>query len=243
MPQPYYDPSSMESLPYTVLGVAHRGNETINWNDYTRETFLSLRKDAQGQVTLAYPPASEQQLSDTEQQLGFNLPPLLRLLYAQVANGGIGPGYGIYGAIGGYGDFGNTDQRRIPQRHIVHRYRQEVNLAEAYIQWRRDGWRALTPEALEALREDGLQMKPEHLESLVEPTPEQRATPEWQASIPSPWPEQLLPLCNHGCGITTSIYANTGQVWQGMHDAYMQVSNSLEEWLERWLAGESLQFM
>jgi hypothetical protein len=238
MPQPYYDPASMASLPYTLLGLAHRGNETIDWNDFPRHAFISMRKDAQGQVNLAYPPASEQQLNETEQQLGFNLPLLLRLLYAQVANGGFGPGYGIYGVIGGFGG-----QEDISDRHIVHQYRSAVNLAEAHLQLRRDGWRALTQQALDALREDGITIDPKIWESVPEPTPEQRATPEWRASLPPPWPEQLLPLCNHGCGIITYVYADTGQVWQGMHDPYVQVTDSLEQWLERWLRGEPLQLM
>src|SRR5713101_8141546 len=38
-----------------------------------------------------YPPATEEQLRASEQALGFLLPPLLRTLYAQVANGGFGP--------------------------------------------------------------------------------------------------------------------------------------------------------
>lgn len=48
-----------------------------------------------------YPPATEQQLLSTERMLGFKLPATLRALYANVANGGFGPGYGITGAHGG----------------------------------------------------------------------------------------------------------------------------------------------
>src|SRR5439155_12589651 len=50
-----------------------------------------------------YPPATESQLLATEVALGFPLPPILRTLYAQVANGGFGPGFGIVGALGGFG--------------------------------------------------------------------------------------------------------------------------------------------
>lgn len=49
-----------------------------------------------------YPPATESQLLATEAVLGFPLPPALRTLYAQVANGGFGPGFGILGALGGF---------------------------------------------------------------------------------------------------------------------------------------------
>jgi hypothetical protein len=36
------------------------------------------------------PPATEQQVRASEDQLGFSLPPLLRMLYREVANGGVG---------------------------------------------------------------------------------------------------------------------------------------------------------
>ncbi len=51
-----------------------------------------------------FPPATKEQLQDTEKALGFPLPPMLRALYTYVANGGFGPAYGITGAIGGYFD-------------------------------------------------------------------------------------------------------------------------------------------
>jgi hypothetical protein len=47
-----------------------------------------------------FPPASEEQLQATEEALGIPLPPMLRALYAQVANGGFGPACGITGACG-----------------------------------------------------------------------------------------------------------------------------------------------
>jgi hypothetical protein len=53
-----------------------------------------------------FPPATEEQLRATEEALGISLPSMLRALYAQVANGGFGPAYGITGARGGY-YFGN----------------------------------------------------------------------------------------------------------------------------------------
>lgn len=54
-------------------------------------------------VRFAFAPASEEQLRATEEALGFPLPALLRALYAQLANGGFGPGAGLRGVIGGYG--------------------------------------------------------------------------------------------------------------------------------------------
>lgn len=41
------------------------------------------------------PPASDALIHQTEAALGAGLPPLLRRLYAEVANGGFGPGYGL----------------------------------------------------------------------------------------------------------------------------------------------------
>ena len=55
----------------------------------------------------AYPPATEEQLLATEDLLGFPLPPLLRELYKQLANGGFGPGYGLIGVTGGFCEVGS----------------------------------------------------------------------------------------------------------------------------------------
>lgn len=61
------------------------------------------------------------------------------------------------------------------------------------------------------------------------------------------WPERLLPLCYWGCAICTYIDASTEHIFQctGGGQGYIlrYVAASLEEWLERWLAGEALQFL
>jgi len=49
----------------------------------------------------APPPAAADELAEAERQLGFSLPALLRRMYAEVANGAWGPGYGANGLIGG----------------------------------------------------------------------------------------------------------------------------------------------
>jgi hypothetical protein len=51
----------------------------------------------------AFAPATDEQLRETEGILAFPLPPLLRLLYQRLANGGFGPGAGLCGAVGGSG--------------------------------------------------------------------------------------------------------------------------------------------
>jgi SMI1 / KNR4 family (SUKH-1) len=47
-------------------------------------------------------------VAEAEATIGFQLPPLLRRLYVEVANGGFGPGYGILGIRAGHKD----DSRR-----------------------------------------------------------------------------------------------------------------------------------
>ena len=49
----------------------------------------------------AYPPATDEQIAQTEEQIGFALPPLLKDLYQQLANGGFGFYLGFVGVAGG----------------------------------------------------------------------------------------------------------------------------------------------
>lgn len=56
-----------------------------------------------------FPRATEAQVQATETALGMPLPPMLRVLYTTVANGGFGPSYGITGVQGGY-TFGGDDR-------------------------------------------------------------------------------------------------------------------------------------
>ena len=48
------------------------------------------------QLSPAPPPASEPDVLTAERDLGFALPPALRQLYLQVADGGVGPGGGVF---------------------------------------------------------------------------------------------------------------------------------------------------
>ncbi|MDQ1009948.1 hypothetical protein QFZ82_004433 [Streptomyces sp. V4I23] len=54
------------------------------------------------------PPAPPEAVAEAEEAIGFPLPPLLRRLYLEVANGGFGPDEGILGVSGGraQGNFG-----------------------------------------------------------------------------------------------------------------------------------------
>ena len=56
-----------------------------------------------------YPVVTDKLLLQTEQVLKFSLPPVLRALYTQLANGGFGPGHGIDGILGGYHSDGYGD--------------------------------------------------------------------------------------------------------------------------------------
>lgn len=56
-----------------------------------------------------FPPATEAQIVTAEARIGFPLPPLLRRLYLQVANGGFGPAYGLIGVPGGAVDSQGDD--------------------------------------------------------------------------------------------------------------------------------------
>lgn len=65
--------------------------------------------------TQPYPPAGPELVDEADQALGCPLPPLLRRLYLEVANGGFGPGYGILGLRGGHG--------MAPEGTAIERYR------------------------------------------------------------------------------------------------------------------------
>lgn len=55
------------------------------------------------------PPVSEETLAEAERRMGFALPPLVRAMYTQVADGGYGPHTGV--------DRRYRTQRRIGGRH------------------------------------------------------------------------------------------------------------------------------
>jgi hypothetical protein len=95
--------------PATLRGyLGENGRGTFFWYDRDGKKY-PIRRDTDISLLpvlrdFEYPPASEEQLLATEETLGFALPPLLRACYAQLANGGFGPGYGLHGANGGFGD-------------------------------------------------------------------------------------------------------------------------------------------
>ena len=71
--------------------------------DSDGDVWARLRDYCQYGQFKRYPPATEEQLRATEEQLGFQLPPELRRLYSEIANGGVNLGIAhvFFGAIGG----------------------------------------------------------------------------------------------------------------------------------------------
>jgi len=68
-------------------------------------------KDGPQRYKFVFPPVSEEQIQDAERNLGFALPPFLRYLYTHIANGGLGPGIGLFGIANGFGSDGDYNSR------------------------------------------------------------------------------------------------------------------------------------
>jgi len=158
----------------------------------------------------AYPPASEEQLRATETALGFLLPPVLRALYAEVANGGFGLGGGIQGALGGFGS--RTDE---PAMTIVDDY-----------QWHRQiGYTEVGRRG--PVRLIDLAKTAEHWK---------RGSGREDLLLPHEiWPEQLLSLEDLGCCMEACLDCKTGRVLcvapSGNDEEYEigPIASSLEE--------------
>jgi hypothetical protein len=63
------------------------------------EVFQAIR--ARAVVAQWAPPASVEAVEEAERVIRHSIPPLLRRLYLEVANGGFGPGFGVLGVRGG----------------------------------------------------------------------------------------------------------------------------------------------
>jgi hypothetical protein len=79
-----------------------------------RKSSGELRAD-DSQAGGPFPPLSTKALQKAEEQLGFTLPPLLRRIYTEIANGGFGYSYGFLGLFrklfGGGGGIGAQGMR------------------------------------------------------------------------------------------------------------------------------------
>jgi len=174
------------------------------------------RPDHPQRHSFAYPPASEEQLRATEAALRFPLPPVLRTLYAEVANGGFGPGGGIQGALGGYGS--RPDE---PARTMVDDYHRHCQVG--YTEGGHHGPVRLVDLAKTA----------EHWK---------RGSGKEDLLLPHEvWPQQLLSLEDLGCCMQACLDGKTGRVLcvapSGNDEEYEigLIAPSLEEYLERWL--------
>ena len=132
---------------------------------------------------IAYLPATEEQLRATEETLGFPLPPLLRALYAEVANGGVGPVQGVMGAIGGFEDNHGTIVDAYLEKKELYRL---VDLAVCE-QWAKPYTGPMRPHKVVS-----------HLYV------------ELPRDV---WPERLFEFYNHGCGMFSCIDANTDRIF------------------------------
>ncbi len=197
-------------------------DENINWveerydpaSDPGGRLHARLAARAPYKLGFEYPPATEEQLLASESVVGFPLPPLLRALYAQVANGGFGFGYGIRGAIGGFDGRGSGT---IVEQYLACSSGDEVHLID--LADYDDQWEEVTGECRDqVIRTFRHLILPAHL-----------------------WPERFLPICNWGCGIESCLDCVRGGVYRvGVtkeegHLISLQTT-SFQEMLERWLS-------
>ena len=205
-----------------------------------RKSFIALsKKHAKLAPRFAFPPATETQLLETEQQLGFRLPPLLCLLYTRIMNGGFGPGYGIIGVLGGFSFTGDGGKNIVQSYRFFSQDCQLINLENYEMMT----WEQFEQSAYKVSKMDTIQSRA---------ALSKRTHREWDQTILyalpyEVWPERLVPLCDWGCAICTCLDAQTERIFQlrAIDHGYIlrYVAPSLEEWLERWLAGERLQFL
>lgn len=206
--------------------------------------YLALKPAYEGPLN-SYPPATEEQLRQTEDLLGFLLPPLLHALYMQIANGGFGPGYGIIGAIGGF-PLEDGMGENIAQGYLdLLQARTLIRLDEHEMMSEAQRYRQLKhmpPDQIVGWDNAPLELST----STMKPEREQRYLYEFPYQV---WPDRLLPLCYWGCGICSYLDARTEHIFQGAaserrwHYVLVFSVASLAEWFERWMAGESLQLL
>jgi hypothetical protein len=98
--QQWYGPDMY--LPSRLKSEA--GGGTWFWYDRNRQQYPINRHTDPLKIPTSwafeYAPLTEEQIRSAEQPLGFSLPPLLHAIYTRVADGGFGPGYGLYHIMG-----------------------------------------------------------------------------------------------------------------------------------------------
>jgi hypothetical protein len=66
-------------------------------SELTSPSMAITREEDPQRSGFVFPSVSEEQIQEAERSLEFPLPPFLRYLYMHIANGGFGPGMGLYG--------------------------------------------------------------------------------------------------------------------------------------------------
>src|SRR5258708_7378871 len=252
MSQDFYDDliarirTHCQQVAQDALDPKRHRSWSVGNDRYTRcyvpehKSFIALsKKYARLVPRFAFPTATETQLLETEQQLGFLLPPLLRLLDTRIMNGGFGPGYGIIGVLGGFSFTGDGGKNIVQSYRFFCQECKLINLENYEIMT----WEQFEQSAYKVPEMDTVQSRA---------ALSKRANMEWNQTtlyaLPyEVWPERLVPLCDWGCAISTCLDTQTERLFQlrAISHGYIlrYVASSLEEWLERWLAGESLQFL
>jgi hypothetical protein len=68
---------------------------------------------------------------------------------------------------------------------------------------------------------------------------------DWEVFVPQGyWPDRLLPICQHGCGLYYYLDLPTDRVFHAGCDylALRLVANSLEELFERWMQDDLFKY-
>jgi hypothetical protein len=160
-----------------------------------------------------FPPASELVVEDSETRLEFRLPPLLRELYTQVANGGFGPGYGIFGLEGGYADA------------MITMGEEGGTLLDWYYAYR--GTDRRMPELGSQLAKDASSIL------FIDPDPE---SGNWT------WFDKLLPISHHGDWQLSCIDCSSPIYpvlhFDGQQSILRRVCPTFGAWIDAWLTGE-----
>ena len=146
--------------------------------------------------------------------LGFHLPPLLRELYTQVANGGFGPGYGILGLEGGFAD------------PMITMGDQGGTLLDWYHAYR--GADERMPELRLMLDAEGGSIL------FIDPEPKPDT---WN------WFDKLLPICHHGDWLVSCVDCAKASypvfLYDGQQSQLSLERQTFDRWIEAWLdAGE-----
>jgi hypothetical protein len=160
-----------------------------------------------------FPPVHAAILEASEERLGFRLPPLLRDLYIDVANGGFGPGYGVFGLEGGYAD------------PMVTRGEGGGTLLDWYYAYRGED------ERMPELTGQFADQEPSSL--FLDPDPE---SDDWA------WFDKLLPISHRGdwqlsC-IDCSSLGFPVFYFDGQQSRLRYESPTFDEWIEAWLRSD-----